>query len=534
MRKKGFGLILAVFVAIFPMFVNAEEIVKVGTEDELRTALENGKSVELTSDIVITKPSTKSITNCNNKGCGGIAITGEGKITIDGNGHKIDASAMRTTLEVYSNDDKEFDVTFTDIKINNGYNGGRALDTRDNITLTLNGVTLTTTGSGNNQVLTIGGTYATTMNINILNSSISDGISGYGIITFNKVNLTIDNSKVSGYGSLYIKEGAAGSLITIKNNSVLSTDNVHSALTNAFATVIFEEKDITMNIENSTIKAVSTGEQPQYAFLFRKENCKVNATGISTIEVDTKEELASGNTINITLNEGFTSNVEVPTDYLAKSNKEEDTTKVFEVVDTETNTSKYVVATEEDVISIPYEKDMMTAKEFEEELLKLEKTNSTEAKELLADIQKILTGKKVVSAHDIYFGSFVFEELIKDTNKTELDKNVKVTLNIPEDLEKVKEGYTRKYVVIRLHEIVNNNTTKIEVNELKSIDNGDGTVTFETDKFSTYILTYEDIKNTTNPQTFDGIGLYIIIGGLTLIGLITVNLLQKNKILTNQ
>lgn len=164
MRGKTLILIMAMFIWILPVYAKAEEIVKVSTEEELRNALESGKSVELTSDINITKKSSKSTTNCNGAGCGGIAISGEGKITIDGNGHKIDASAMRTTLEVYANEDKDFDVTFTDIKINNGYNGGRALDTRNNITLTLNGVTLTTTGSGNTQVLTIGGSYTSTMN----------------------------------------------------------------------------------------------------------------------------------------------------------------------------------------------------------------------------------------------------------------------------------------------------------------------------------------------------------------------------------
>lgn len=119
--------------------------------------------------------------------------------------------------------------------------------------------------------------------------------------------------------------------------------------------------------------------------------------------------MASGNEINLTLNKGFSSNVEVPTKYLPESNSEKTGTKVFEVVDSETGESKYVVANNEDISSIPYEKDMMTADEFKEALLELEKDDSKETKELLKEMQKVLKGKTVASAHDIYFGSFVFE-----------------------------------------------------------------------------------------------------------------------------
>ena len=83
-----------------------------------------------------------------------------------------------------------------------------------------------------------------------------------------------------------------------------------------------------------------------------------------------------------------------------------------------------------------------------------------------------------------------------------------------------------RYVVIRLHE---NKDGKFEATVLDAKDNGDGTVSFETDKFSTYVLAYEDVKNVDNPKTFDSASLYIILGGLSLIGLATVSVLLKKR-----
>ena len=72
----------------------------------------------------------------------------------------------------------------------------------------------------------------------------------------------------------------------------------------------------------------------------------------------------------------------------------------------------------------------------------------------------------------------------------ELDKEVIFTVAIPEDL--MKEG--RTFYVIRVHD------GKAE--KLETVENEDGTLTFKTDKFSTYALAYEDAQeSTTTPTT---------------------------------
>jgi len=535
MKRKILGLMIGL-VAALPIFVNAAEVEKVDTVEKLRSALENGKSVELTKDITIEDASS----NVNGRSTG-VAIIGSGDITIDGNGYTIDASKVRTTLEIYATGEGA-NVTLTDVKVNNSYSAGRAVDTRTgNITLTLDGATLTTTGSGNTQVLTIGGNYEGAMEVKILNSTISDGISGYGIVTFNKVNMTIDNSNVSAYGALYLKpadssKGSDGSIVTVKNKSVLSTDNVHSGLSNAFATLILEDNNLTINIENSKIKAVSTGDQPQYAFIFRKENCKVNVSGESFIEVDTEEEFVEKEDSNIVLNAGVSSNIEIPTKYLAKEEGKEAETDVYEIViDTETGETKYVVATEEEVENLPYEIEApVTVEELKEELealkKELEKVNEEELSgadlkeyQAMKKIVTMLEGKKIVSLHDIYYGSFIDGNYVINSEQSELKEAVKVTLTLPTNLPKVKDGYVRKYSVLRSHMNANQ---EFEYAELSAVEK-DGKVTFETDKFSTYILTYEDVKDTKNPNTFDGISLYMIIASVSLVGLVSLVLFAK-------
>ena len=73
----------------------------------------------------------------------------------------------------------------------------------------------------------------------------------------------------------------------------------------------------------------------------------------------------------------------------------------------------------------------------------------------------------------------------------------------------------RKYYILRLHNgVVEKLETKVDGN----------TLSFETDKFSTYALTYTDVNN---PKTGDNIYIYICTMFISLIG-ITINRKVKN------
>ncbi|MBQ8982456.1 MAG: InlB B-repeat-containing protein [Lachnospiraceae bacterium] len=70
---------------------------------------------------------------------------------------------------------------------------------------------------------------------------------------------------------------------------------------------------------------------------------------------------------------------------------------------------------------------------------------------------------------------------------------LKLTISVPKSFPAVASGYTRTYVVIRLHD------GKAEL--LPATVNADGTISFETDKFSTYALAYTDMKEDTSETT---------------------------------
>lgn len=126
---------------------------------------------------------------------------------------------------------------------------------------------------------------------------------------------------------------------------------------------------------------------------------------------------------------------------------------------------------------------------------------------------------------------------------SEAENKVKVTLGLPEGLSKVKDGYIRKYYVVRVH---NGETTLID----DVTDNGDNTISFMSDKFSTYAVAYTDVLKsndsstkdksvdtnngnksvTANPTTGDNLVLYIVLLSFSIISLISV-IIYKKKLL---
>ena len=55
------------------------------------------------------------------------------------------------------------------------------------------------------------------------------------------------------------------------------------------------------------------------------------------------------------------------------------------------------------------------------------------------------------------------------------------------------------------------------------------TATFETDKFSTYALTYTDVEKTSSPRTGDNITMYVIMFIVSILGIKTLSVSNKRK-----
>ena len=142
--------------------------------------------------------------------------------------------------------------------------------------------------------------------------------------------------------------------------------------------------------------------------------------------------------------------------------------------------------------------------------------------------EKLADQYKAAIYYELVYGDLVNDSFVLGTEVTEtLEKSIEVALDIPETIEKLKEGYTRTYKVIRIH--YNEETDKYEADLLPAKEK-DGKVIFETDRFSTYVLAYEDAAGTTNPPTFDGISLYMIVAVLSFVGLLGVGLFAKKKL----
>lgn len=149
-------------------------------------------------------------------------------------------------------------------------------------------------------------------------------------------------------------------------------------------------------------------------------------------------------------------------------------------------------------------------------------------KETIQLIVETVNGSEVAQYLDlsVLVSVLVNDEVIATSEITELSKPMTFTIVIPEELAKVEDGFTRTYYVVREHNGV--------VEKLPVTVNGDGTLTFSTDKFSTYALIYVDTKvedvETETPETTDNyyVMLYAIMALLSFA--ILVVLKQKKEL----
>ena len=118
-------------------------------------------------------------------------------------------------------------------------------------------------------------------------------------------------------------------------------------------------------------------------------------------------------------------------------------------------------------------------------------------------------------------------------NLTELNNKIKFNMALPENLTKVEEGYTRKYYIVRYHD---------GKSEMIPATVDGNVLTFESDKFSTYALAYEDTAPVVvppaevnppveNPPTGDNVVCNITIGLISIagIGLVAKSIAKRKK-----
>lgn len=128
-----------------------------------------------------------------------------------------------------------------------------------------------------------------------------------------------------------------------------------------------------------------------------------------------------------------------------------------------------------------------------------------------------LGGFKAGSYLDLSLNEVIYKGTSEDawrTNITQLEQDTSVTLTLGNDLK----GHA-EYKIIRNHEGV--------IEKLDAVyDPSTGTITFNTDAYSTYVIAYND---PVNPKTFDGIVGSFALGLSSIIGLCGVQLYRKNR-----
>ena len=137
-------------------------------------------------------------------------------------------------------------------------------------------------------------------------------------------------------------------------------------------------------------------------------------------------------------------------------------------------------------------------------------TTELSEEELKEDVK---LAEKVVSKDSKISGYYDVSIIItandeKIGNITELDEALMVTLPLPENLPKLEKGFERSYTITRVHDGV--------ATTLKTIDNKDGTISFESDKYSSFILSYVDSEIVKSPNTGDKIIKYLVLSIISL------------------
>ncbi len=129
-----------------------------------------------------------------------------------------------------------------------------------------------------------------------------------------------------------------------------------------------------------------------------------------------------------------------------------------------------------------------------------------------------LDGFQVGTYLDISLNEVIYKgssEEVWRTNITELQADTTVTLTLSDELK----GHS-EYKIIRNHEGT--------IEELEATYNPNtGTLTFDTNAFSTYVLGYNDIAN---PKTFDHLYIYLAIGMISIMGISGIALYRKKQL----
>ena len=209
-------------------------------------------------------------------------------LTIDGNGHNITGNGVRGSNKptiVLNHDGEEWiNVALLNMHIQNNSigNTARGIETRGKVnSLKLSNVHVIAP-NGNTQPITIGGNQAETLDLDIVKSTINLGHegTGYGIITFNPVDLDVVDSTFKGFSAIYLKgidnsAGSTGSTIYLERTSLVTEGSKNP--TDNFGSISIEASNVSVELNNcQTIASEEKGGSNQSLFNISFENYDIS------------------------------------------------------------------------------------------------------------------------------------------------------------------------------------------------------------------------------------------------------------------
>lgn len=281
---------------------------------------------------------------------------------------------------------------------------------------------------------------------------------------------------------------------------------------------IEKDKEVTAFELNGYDKAKTTFDESDESILLITNNKfkgrKVGATDVTVKLNDTEE---TSKTIKVHV---YELNVEAK-DEETKNNTEDLTNELKEILSGATSAkgiSKEVATKVKEAVA---DGEAITT----EVVTKKMKDEDVTAEEEVLVKDKLDSKENIAKFYDI---NFVLKTNTTTLgNVTELNKPVKIELTIPSDLEEIKDGYSRTYSIIRIHNGESERLENVEVNGDK--------ISFETDKFSKYAITYKDTKDASftnlstgiNPNTNDKINSSIVLFVISILGFTITKVYRK-------
>lgn len=537
---KKLKMITLAFILMFAIAVRVNAI-DVNTLEELREAINNSSDIVLKNDITIDVNDAQLI------------ISEDTVVSIDLNNHILTANT-NGARKIINNGT----LTFQNGTLKNESTSAYGIiDSYGKITL--NSVTLEDLGCGNGSTVKIrpGSSGTIVDNSKFYNKGVNTGNAGlyidgtatiknstfesksnraYALIV-NSGNVTVENVTIDGtHGGIGVNSGNVtiesgvfsaknyyGIWITndSNNTSVTINDGIFTGKYGLYSSVDDgnqDEGDVTVTINGGTFNGTTKA-----AMSVNKKNSEnvwaINVTG-GTFNSDITKYVDTDKSVIYTIGEESDKKYVVVTDVSVDVDPEDQTDEKSDTVIEDVlldvinkSISDEAITGVSENMDIKIKESIASGKKISSKIIINEVDGQNNEPTTLSD------DSKIAGYFDIELVVFANNDKIGTIN--ELNNKIKITLQLPDNLPALKEGFTRKYTITRIH---NGQEEQLE----SSVDGNN--ISFESDKYSTFILSYVDVNNNPeNPNTYDGIILYTVIGLLAMVGsILVVNRLRKN------